>query len=91
MVDEDTTTPKEIYEKIWEIYHGLGNVRNFLYLFDDLILVILRDCTDKKKEADLLQLRKIHERVLNDLDLINEKVSNILRVQFPEIDNLHQD
>ena len=91
MVEEDTTSQKEIYEKIWEIYHGLGNVRNYLYLFEDLTLVILRDCTDKKMEADLRQLKKIHERVLDDLNLINEKVRNILRVRFPEIDNLHQD
>jgi len=91
MAEEDTPSQEEIYEKIWEIYHGLGNVRNYLYLYEDLTHVILRDCTDKNIEADLRQLKKIHERVLDDLNLINEKVRKILRVRFPEIDNLHQE
>ena len=91
MAEEDTPSQEEIYEKIWEIYHGLGNVRNYLYLYEDLTHVILQDYTDKNIEADLRQLKKIHERVLDDLNLINEKVRKILRVRFPEIDNLHQE
>jgi len=91
MTDEHNPSQDEIYEKIWEIHHGLGNVCNYLYLFEDLTLLILQDCSDKSMEADLHQLKRIHERVLDDINLIKEDIRKILRVRFPEIDNLHQD